>query len=105
MVEETGAPGGNHRASGVKVGKTTSATGTRSRRDSGLQRTLEWSCNNDSLTITATAAPHISQQCHTERHTDTFSVFCNFDTNLPRQNSDTNCHVCCAHNNFIHDQI
>jgi hypothetical protein len=63
MVEETGAPGGNHRASGVKVGKTTdlspSATGTRTRRDSGLRLTFEWSCNTDSLAITATAAPAI----------------------------------------------
>jgi hypothetical protein len=41
MVEETGAPGRNHRASGVKVGKTTdlspNATGTRTRRDIGLR--------------------------------------------------------------------
>jgi hypothetical protein len=56
MVEETGAPGGNHRASGVKDNRLiTEASGTRTRRDSGLRLTLEWSCNTDSLAITATA--------------------------------------------------
>jgi hypothetical protein len=46
MVEETGAPGENHRASGVKEGKTTDLSPSASRAPPGLELDVTVVCGS-----------------------------------------------------------